>query len=67
MTENIANKKGNDVIERKSTGNARNRTHQTYIQATLISSTKAIIKSRDAIKRRSIGKRNMNLSDYAQN
>ena len=49
-TANIANKRSEYAIERKSTRNARNRNLQTHFQATLIHPTEATTKSRDAIK-----------------
>ena len=66
MTSNIENQKSNDVMERKSIGNARNRSRQTHRRATLIRLTKFIIKSRFD-KRKIIRKRNRILSNYAQN
>ena len=42
--------------KKKITGNAQNRTRQTHCRVTLIRLTKIIIKARDAIRRRDIGK-----------
>ena len=62
MTENI---KSIGAIRRKSTGSTRNRTCQNHRQRTLISLKEVIIKTKDAIKRRTTRKRNRTLSDYA--
>ena len=59
------NQKANSAIERKIIRSAQNRTCQTNRQETLVCPTKVIIKSRNAIKRRSIV--NGTLSSYAQN
>ena len=62
MTSNI---KAKYVIEIKSIGNAKKQDSPESFWATLIIPMKAIIKSRDTIKRIS-KKRNRTLSNYAQ-
>ena len=52
-----ANIKAKDTIKGKTIKNRRNMTHQTYRQATLIRPTKAIIKARYVINKRSILKK----------
>ena len=56
MTANVENQKANNTIGRKTIGNVKNRTPHTLSQATLIRPAKAIIRARDTIKRKSIGK-----------
>ena len=58
MTENIENQKAKDAIKRKIIKNAQNGSCHNHRQATMICLTKVIIKSRDAIKIRAIGKIN---------
>ena len=67
MTKNVANQKLKDAIKRKNIGSAQNMNRQNDNRATLIRPTKFISKSRDAIKRRTIGKRNRTISNYARN
>ena len=56
MTENIENLKARNKIKRKSVENALNRTCQNHRRANLICMTKVIIKTRNTIIRRAIGK-----------
>ena len=64
MTENTENQKSNDLIKIKHIGSSQNRTRQTYHRVNMICLTKLIIKARDKIKRRAIGKRNGTLSNF---
>ena len=57
MTANISNLKPRDATKNKSIVNARNRTYQTHCRATLIHPKKVIIKARDEIRRRALGKK----------
>ena len=67
ITANIENQKTKDAIKRKIIRNATNRTRQTHCRATQICLMKAVIKARDAINSKYIGKRNRTLLNYAQN
>ena len=63
---NIVNQKSNNSIKRKNTRSAKNRTRQSRCLETLIRPTKVDIKTKYVIKRRTTGKINGTLSNYAQ-